>query len=164
MTSYIVLLHAATFIIPTQPIGVVLTPRRSAVFIVPATSDNLVPGQILNTHDSFHYIRIIVSQSSHKDSLLHRFLCLTVGNWTKNPWKYPVMMLQPRENSVFRSVFNIADVRLPFWNSLIFGLVSVRDFSLCYFPYRRCYFHVCFIRRTAGILVCCWSSILCSHR
>ena len=69
-----------TFIIPTQPIVAVITPRTSGVFIVPATSDNLGFGEILNAPDSFHYIRNIVSQSSHKDSFLHRFLCLTIGN------------------------------------------------------------------------------------
>ena len=63
----------------TQPIGAAFTSWTSAASIVPATPHNLGFGQILNTGDSFSYISNILSRSSHDDSFLHRFLCVTIG-------------------------------------------------------------------------------------
>jgi len=71
----------------TQPIGTVFASRTSATSIVPATPDNLGLGQILNTRDSFSYISNILSRSSHDDSLLHRFLCVTIGKLNRKSLK-----------------------------------------------------------------------------
>jgi hypothetical protein len=71
----------------TQPIGAAFTSRTSAASIVPATPDNLGLGQILNTGDSFSYISNILSRSSHDDSLLHRFLWMTIGKLNQKSLK-----------------------------------------------------------------------------
>ena len=71
----------------TQSVGAVLTLWTSTAFIVPAPPDNCGLGQILNTGDSFRYISNIASRSSHSDSILHRFLCTTIGKLNQKPLK-----------------------------------------------------------------------------